>query len=317
MQNNLSKPFYNRSSYYYSNDIIDEKEENPDNPYEIAKKRQSASDTNQKPLTSPFNNNSTVEIPHYTIGSVKKKAQHRIKLVVVGDGGSGKTCLLISYSQGEFPTTYIPTIFENYVTDINIPNSKESIQLTLWDTAGQEEYDRLRPLSYPDVNILLICYAVNNMISLNNVKEKWAPEVQHFCPGIPIILVGTKIDLQSGESVSYQQGEEIKRDIGAVYHIRCSAKTTENINNVFDVAINTAFQNLVASENKIDKKSKRRSIFKPFGNNQDFTKDVQVQNEQNGRYFDDYHKNSEYDFSDIKPVKIEKKFIRKSRCIIL
>ena len=89
------------------------------------------------------------------------------------------------------------------------------ISLGLWDTAGQEDYDRLRPLSYPDSHVILICFAVDSPDSLDNVQEKvffcyphvhavrsltnynqWISEVMHFCPGLPLILVGCKKDLR-------------------------------------------------------------------------------------------------------------------------
>lgn len=70
------------------------------------------------------------------------------------------------------------------------------VELALWDTAGQEDYDRLRPLSYPDSHVILICFAVDSPDSLDNVQEKWISEVNHFCPGLPIVLVGCKKDLR-------------------------------------------------------------------------------------------------------------------------
>jgi hypothetical protein len=66
------------------------------------------------------------------------------------------------------------------------------VELTLWDTAGQEDYDRLRPLSYPDTDVILMCFSVDSPDSLENIPEKWTPEVKHFCPNVPIILVGNK-----------------------------------------------------------------------------------------------------------------------------
>jgi hypothetical protein len=62
----------------------------------------------------------------------------------------------------------------------------------LWDTAGQEDYDRLRPLSYPDTDVILMCFSIDSPDSLENIPEKWTPEVRHFCPNVPIILVGNK-----------------------------------------------------------------------------------------------------------------------------
>ena len=110
------------------------------------------------------------------------------KFVVVGDGGCGKTCLLISYSQGYFPEVglivriqvtsaksgqkYVPTVFENYITQTEHKPSGKTVELALWDTAGQEEYDRLRPLSYPETDLLFVCFAIDCPNSLENVMDK-------------------------------------------------------------------------------------------------------------------------------------------------
>lgn len=92
------------------------------------------------------------------------------KLVVVGDGGCGKTCLLIVYAENRFPESYIPTVFENYVTQIQFDG--KLVELALWDTAGQEEYDRLRPLSYPESDVILIVFSIDFPVSLGNVQDK-------------------------------------------------------------------------------------------------------------------------------------------------
>ncbi len=69
---------------------------------------------------------------------------------------------------------------------------RAQVELALWDTAGQEDYDRLRPLSYPDTDVILMCFSIDSPDSLENIPEKWTPEVRHFCPNVPIILVGNK-----------------------------------------------------------------------------------------------------------------------------
>ena len=84
----------------------------------------------------------------------------RKKLVIVGDGACGKTCLLFVFSKDEFPEFYAPTVFENYVADIAVDD--KFVELALWDTAGQETYDRLRPLSYPDTDVILMCFSIDN-----------------------------------------------------------------------------------------------------------------------------------------------------------
>lgn len=187
-----------------------------------------------------------------------------LKIVVVGDGGVGKTCLLISYVQKRFPTDYVPTVFENYVTKIQGPRNK-LIELALWDTAGQEEYSRLRPLSYSDVDMLLVCYAANNVTSLQNVEELWYPEVTHFCPRVPIMLVGLKADLYAGDDtrnlVDPREAESLALKLGAFSHIQCSAKSRNNVEEVFTTAMDTALRDIL---NEPEEEHNASGVKKPF-----------------------------------------------------
>jgi len=163
-----------------------------------------------------------------------------IKCVIVGDGAVGKTCLLITYSTNAFPgDEYIPTIFDNYVAKVMVNNV--SIQLNLWDTAGQEDYDRLRPMSYPQTQIFLICYSVDSKTSLANVSKKWAPEIRHYCPNTPVILVATKIDLRSDDRkmISASEGKSMADEVKAAEYLECSARTGEGVQGVFEQAIRT------------------------------------------------------------------------------
>ncbi|TFK25829.1 signal transducer [Coprinopsis marcescibilis] len=175
-----------------------------------------------------------------------KRPDIKRKLVVVGDGGCGKTCLLIVYAENRFPEAYIPTVFENYVTQVNFEG--KLVELALWDTAGQEEYDRLRPLSYPESHVILIVFSIDFPTSLANVQDKWYPEVAHFCENTPLILVGTKTDLRRDEQtrrmlsaqgqapITPDQGAAVAKEIGAKY-IECSAKTGTGVQDVFGLAL--------------------------------------------------------------------------------
>ena len=179
-------------------------------------------------------------------------ASVRKKLVIVGDGACGKTCLLIVFSKDHFPEVYVPTVFENYVADIEVDGKQ--VELALWDTAGQEDYDRLRPLSYPDTDVILMCYSIDSPDSLENIPEKWTPEVRHFCPSVPIVLVANKKDLRHDEAtrkellknkqepVKTEEGKAMADKIGAYAFLECSAKNKEGVREVFETATKAAMQ---------------------------------------------------------------------------
>jgi small GTP-binding protein len=170
-----------------------------------------------------------------------------IKCVVVGDGAVGKTCLLISYTTNAFPGEYIPTVFDNYSANVMVDG--KPINLGLWDTAGQEDYDRLRPLSYPQTDVFLICFSIISPTSFDNVKTKWYPEVSHHCPNTPCLLIGTKLDLRDDattlaqlkekqiQPIGYAQGLERQKALGMVKYLECSALTQKGLKSVFDEAI--------------------------------------------------------------------------------
>ncbi|KAF8519950.1 P-loop containing nucleoside triphosphate hydrolase protein, partial [Gautieria morchelliformis] len=182
-----------------------------------------------------------------------------IKGVLVGDGAIGKTCLLISHTTHVFPTACeelpfacpiadIVAVFHGYAENVTVDG--KTVVLSLWDTlGGQEDYDRLRPLSYPATDVFLICFSLASPQSYDNVKTKWFPEINHHAPRASIILGGTQLDLREDTAtidklqdrgtapITYTQGVNMQKEIGAVRYLECSALTQEGLQNVFDEAI--------------------------------------------------------------------------------
>lgn len=171
-----------------------------------------------------------------------------IKCVIVGDGAVGKTCMLYSYATNSFPQSYVPTIFDNYA--VNVIVNGNNYVLGLFDTAGQEDYDRLRSLAYYATDIFLLCFAVTNPSSFENIKEKWYPEVTHFNPNTPCILVGTQSDRRNDPStlnylaklkqrpVPQETAIQFARGLhGCQGYCECSALTQHGLKDVFDEAI--------------------------------------------------------------------------------
>jgi len=188
-----------------------------------------------------------------------------IKVTVVGDVGVGKTCLLITYTTQTFPGEQSPKTYDHYSSNVLIDG--KPINLSLWDTAGQAEFDKLRPQCYAQTDLFIVCFSLTEPNTLESVRTKWNPEVIHCCPNTPIILVGTKSDLRDAElkkeggsaiarrassirhhdkthnqqrrptSVEHLQGLAMAKEIDAVKYVECSALTKKHLNTVFDEAI--------------------------------------------------------------------------------
>ncbi|KAJ5066111.1 hypothetical protein M0811_03444 [Anaeramoeba ignava] len=178
---------------------------------------------------------------------MSEETKKQVKLIIVGDQESKKTEMIMTYANGQYPTDYVPTVFDNYVKNLFVDGNE--FELSLWDTAGQEDYDMLRPLAYPGTNVVLICFSIDNKNSFENVKNKWIPEINQYLPNVPFILVGTQSELrddfqtinklsQKGLSpISYQQGFGLSIEVKATKYIECSARNQVNINEVFEEAV--------------------------------------------------------------------------------
>ena len=164
------------------------------------------------------------------------QARKYLKIVVVGDGGVGKTSLLITYTENRFPLDYVPTIFDNFTT--SVIHNEVKLEVTLVDTAGKEEYSRLRSLSYPETNLFLCCFSVASETSFSNIKTKWFPETKHYEPNASFLLVGTKSDLRDSEEkydfVTREEAINMAKQLGAIGYVECSSLTGQGLKDVFD-----------------------------------------------------------------------------------
>lgn len=172
------------------------------------------------------------------------------------------------FTRGYFPQVYEPTVFENYVHDIFIDG--QSVQLSLWDTAGQEEFDRLRSLSYSDTHCIMLSFSIDLPDSLENVQSKWVGEIADHCEGVKLVLVALKCDLRTNEDaeddaqpqaedesfnpysqlsrpfqqqkrlISYDEGLAVAKKVGALRYLECSAKKNRGVNEAFSEAARCA-----------------------------------------------------------------------------
>ncbi|KAG9344343.1 hypothetical protein JZ751_011012 [Albula glossodonta] len=176
----------------------------------------------------------------------------KVKCVLVGDGAVGKTSLIVSYTTNGYPTEYVPTAFDNFAAVVAVDG--KPVRLQLCDTAGQDEFDKLRPLCYTNTDVFLLCFSVVSPASFQNVTEKWVPEIRRHCPRAPVVLVGTQSDLRQDvkvlielakyreRPVDPQEAQLCARDIQAVSYVECSALTQKNLKEVFDAAIVASIQ---------------------------------------------------------------------------
>uniref|UniRef100_A0A8D0H0F0 Uncharacterized protein n=1 Tax=Sphenodon punctatus TaxID=8508 RepID=A0A8D0H0F0_SPHPU len=186
--------------------------------------------------------------PPWLPGSAVDPDQGKCKRAIKGDGP------LYPGSPGLF----LGDVFEKYSTSFLVDG--KPVQINLWDTAGQEDYDRLRPLSYSGTHVILMCYDVTNPSSFDNIRTKWYPEVNHFCKGVPILLIGCKTDLRKDrmlvrklhedrlEPITYHKA--LAQQLHSVSYLECSARFQENITDIFMEASRAALSTMKKNQRR-------------------------------------------------------------------
>jgi small GTP-binding protein len=132
-----------------------------------------------------------------------------------------------------FPQRYVPTIFESSCPIVELDGVRYRLQL--WDTQGDREYDRLRPLCYVRAQAILLCFALDNRQSLRNLSERWLAELRHYCPKARIVLIGTKSDTRQLGNPDHVTDEEARQFLDAhncAAFIPCSAKDNKEIDRI-------------------------------------------------------------------------------------
>uniref|UniRef100_A0A3Q1H778 Rho-related GTP-binding protein RhoH n=1 Tax=Acanthochromis polyacanthus TaxID=80966 RepID=A0A3Q1H778_9TELE len=178
-----------------------------------------------------------------------------VKCVLVGDSAVGKTALLVRFTSETFPDTYKPTVFEN--TGVEVYMDGVQISLGLWDTAGNDNFRQIRPRSYQQADVVLICYSVANPSSLASIQHKWIAEVREHLPKVPVLVVATQTDLREGvhraSCISPMDGKRVAHEIHAKGYLECSSLSNRGVQQVFEYAVRTVV--------KQEKKRARRSMF--------------------------------------------------------
>lgn len=176
-----------------------------------------------------------------------------LKLVFVGDSSCGKTCCIVAHTQGRFVDAQPPSAFDVSASEVRV-DGEHAVALSMWDTSGDAEFDRLRPLSYDAADCVVVVFSVVEPLSLASARARWCPEAAHFCPAVPIVLVGTKVDLRADrdtigrldargvDPVSPEQGAKAAKELGALGYFECSAKTFAGVSATFEGTARTTLE---------------------------------------------------------------------------
>ncbi|EEF32797.1 protein with unknown function [Ricinus communis] len=157
----------------------------------------------------------------------------RVKLVLLGDSGVGKSCIVLRFVRGQFDPTSKVTIGASFLSQTIALQDSTTVKFEIWDTAGQERYAALAPLYYRGAAVAVIVYDITSPDSFNKAQY-WVKELQkHGSPDIVMALVGNKADLHDNREVPVQDGKEYAEKNG-MFFIETSAKTADNINQLFE-----------------------------------------------------------------------------------
>ena len=169
--------------------------------------------------------------------SITQNKIESIKVVLLGNSGVGKTCITNRYINDEFNKDSESTNGASYQQKM-VTIGNKTVQLDLWDTAGQEKYRSFGKLFYKNAYIIIFVYDITVKETFNAIKEVWYDEVKKNGEKYTIFaLVGNKSDLYEKEEVNEKKARAYAKEIGATFML-VSAQNGSNINNLFDMVVN-------------------------------------------------------------------------------
>ncbi|XP_027363610.1 ras-related protein RABF1 isoform X3 [Abrus precatorius] len=167
----------------------------------------------------------------------------RVKLVLLGDSGVGKSCIVLRFVRGQFDPTSKVTVGASFLSQTIALQDSTTVKFEIWDTAGQERYAALAPLYYRGAAVAVIVYDITSPDSFSKAQY-WVKELQkHGSPDIVMALVGNKADLHEKREVAAQDGIDYA-DKNGMFFIETSAKTADNINELFEDIVDYATSKL-------------------------------------------------------------------------
>ncbi|KAA6395181.1 MAG: putative rho family protein [Streblomastix strix] len=146
----------------------------------------------------------------------------------------------MQYTQNRYTDEHIETVFDNYESQQRVDGFMFDLQM--WDIAEQIEYDRQRTLSYPDTDVFILCFAVNDKNSMKSAEKKWYSEIRKYNKHSPVILVGLKSDLrnpsyQNPNFVTLDDATDMLHNLNLYSYVECSSRNNTNIIAVFETAV--------------------------------------------------------------------------------
>eukprot|EP00656_Telonema_subtile_P025828 TRINITY_DN2785_c0_g2_i2.p1 TRINITY_DN2785_c0_g2~~TRINITY_DN2785_c0_g2_i2.p1 ORF type:complete len:224 (-),score=56.37 TRINITY_DN2785_c0_g2_i2:286-957(-) len=174
-----------------------------------------------------------------------------VKIITVGNGAVGKTSLIRRFCEGVFTGQYQKTLAVDFVEkrDFEVKGVPEPVTLNVWDTAGQEEYNAITSTYYRGAHGCILCFASDDSKSLDDL-DKWNSKVHEQCPGIPMLIVQTKVDLlsdRSKETISQEQAEAKAAALNMKLY-RTSVKDDTNVQEVFSSLVQMFHKHRLAKE---------------------------------------------------------------------